>query len=74
MTMHSLKEVFHDRLQGDWSASKQSLEVVTALGRAAIDKELSEAFIWAAFFFCQIQRVFQVCGGAHKFKAQIPSV
>ena len=45
MTMNSLKDVYLDQLQDIWSANKQSLDVVTALGRAAQDKELSEALI-----------------------------
>jgi len=48
MTMNSLKDVYHDQLQDIWSANKQSLESVTALGRAAQDKELSEALIAGA--------------------------
>jgi len=43
--MNSLKDVYLDQLQDIWSANKQSLDVVTALGRAAQDKELSEALI-----------------------------
>lgn len=45
MTMETLKDVYFDQLQDLWSANKQSLEAVTALGRAAEDKTLSEALI-----------------------------
>lgn len=45
MALNSLKDVYHDQLQDLWSANKQSLEVVTELGRKAHDKELSEALI-----------------------------
>ena len=45
MALNSLHDVYHDQLQDLWSANKQSLEVVTELGRAAKDKALSEALI-----------------------------
>ena len=45
MSMNSLKDVYHDQLQDMYSANKQSLDVVVALGRAATDKDLSEALI-----------------------------
>ncbi|MDO6590260.1 hypothetical protein DS901_11850 [Loktanella sp. D2R18] len=45
MTMQSLEDVYHDQLRDLWSANKQSLEIVTELGRAAQDKSLSEALI-----------------------------
>lgn len=45
MPMETLQDVYHDQLQDLWSANKQSLEAVTALGRAATDKSLSEALI-----------------------------
>ena len=45
MTMQSLKDVYHDQLQDIYSACKQSLDVTTELGRAASNKELSEALI-----------------------------
>jgi len=48
MTMNTLKDVYHDQLQDLWSANKQSLEAVTELGRAASNKELSEALIRGA--------------------------
>ncbi|QCO54643.1 DUF892 family protein [Pseudorhodobacter turbinis] len=48
MTMNSLKDVYHDQLQDMWSANKQSLDIVTALGRAAHDKDLSKALIAGA--------------------------
>ncbi|MEQ5827011.1 DUF892 family protein [Sulfitobacter sp. NFXS29] len=45
MTMNNLKDVYTDQLQDLYSACKQSLEATNALGRAAEDKELSEALI-----------------------------
>jgi len=48
MTKNSLKYVYHDQLQDIWSANKQSPDAVVALGRAAQDKDLSEALIAGA--------------------------
>ncbi|MEW9922367.1 ferritin-like domain-containing protein [Marimonas sp. MJW-29] len=48
MALHNLKDVYQDQLQDLYSACKQSLEATTALGRAATDKELSEALIAGA--------------------------
>lgn len=48
MTLQSLEDVYHDQLQDLWSANTQSLEIVTELGRAAKDKNLSEALIAGA--------------------------
>ncbi|WP_295314853.1 ferritin-like domain-containing protein [Roseobacter sp.] len=45
MAINSLKEIYHDQLQDIYSACKQSLDVTAELGRAATDKELSEALI-----------------------------
>jgi ferritin-like metal-binding protein YciE len=45
MAMTTLKDIYLDQLQDLWSANTQSLPVVTELGRAATDKELSEALI-----------------------------
>jgi ferritin-like metal-binding protein YciE len=45
MAMNTLKDIYLDQLQDLWSANTQSLPVVTELGRAATDKELSEALI-----------------------------
>ena len=45
MAMNSLKDIYLDQLQDIWSANTQSLSVVNELGRAAQDKELSEALI-----------------------------
>lgn len=45
MSMNTLKDVYLDQLQDIWSANKQSLDVVTELGRAAQSKPLSEALI-----------------------------
>ncbi|MEP3329055.1 ferritin-like domain-containing protein [Sedimentitalea sp.] len=48
MTMQSLEDVYHDQLQDLWSANKQSLEIVTELGRAAQNESLSKALIAGA--------------------------
>ena len=48
MTMHNLEDVYHDQLQDLYSACKQSMEATTKLGRAASDKDLSEALIAGA--------------------------
>ena len=48
MAMTSLKDIYLDQLQDMWSANTQSLPVVTELGRAAQDKDLSEALIAGA--------------------------
>ncbi len=45
MPMESLEDVYHDQLQDLWSANTQAVEIVTKLGRAAHDKNLSEALI-----------------------------
>jgi len=45
MPMDSLKAVYLDQLQDLWSANAQAIEVVTKLGQAAEDKNLSEALI-----------------------------
>ncbi|WP_099826138.1 ferritin-like domain-containing protein [Oceaniglobus indicus] len=45
MPMNNLKDVYLDQLQDLYSANKQSMEATTKLGRAATDKELSEALI-----------------------------
>ena len=45
MALNNLHDVYHDQLQDLYSACKQSLAVTTELGRAASDKELSEALI-----------------------------
>ncbi len=45
MTLNTLHDVYHDQLQDLYSACTQSLEATNALGRAATDKELSEALI-----------------------------
>ncbi|SEP70855.1 Ferritin-like metal-binding protein YciE [Loktanella sp. DSM 29012] len=45
MAMTTLKDIYLDQLQDIWSANTQSLQVVTELGRAAKDKDLSEALI-----------------------------
>ena len=43
MAMNSLKDIYLHQLQDIWSANSQSLSVVTELGRAAQDKDLSKA-------------------------------
>ena len=48
MTLENLKDVYHHQLQDLYSGCKQSLDVTTELGRAATDKELSEALIAGA--------------------------
>ena len=45
MAMDDLKQVYLSELQDLYSACRQSLEITTELGRAAEDKELSEALI-----------------------------
>ena len=45
MTLNTLEDVYKDQLQDLYSACKQSLDATTELGRAATDKELSEALI-----------------------------
>lgn len=45
MTIKTLKDIYHDQLQDLYSACKQSLEITTELGRAASDKDLSQALI-----------------------------
>jgi ferritin-like metal-binding protein YciE len=45
MTANTLKDVYLGQLQDIWSANKQSLEIVSELGRSASNKELSEALI-----------------------------
>lgn len=62
MPMNSLKDVYHDQLQGIWSANKQSLDIVVALGRAAKDKELSEALIDGSNGISDgLQKVAEIC-------------
>ncbi|WP_108503411.1 ferritin-like domain-containing protein [Paracoccus indicus] len=45
MTMNTLKDLYLDQLQDLYSACKQSMGVVTEMGRAAKLRELSEALI-----------------------------
>lgn len=45
MALENLKDVYFDQMQDLYSACRQSLEATTALGRAANDKELSDALI-----------------------------
>ncbi|MFL4469967.1 DUF892 family protein [Tateyamaria armeniaca] len=48
MTLNNLHDVYHDQLQDLHSACSQSMEATTALGRAAKNKDLSEALIAGA--------------------------
>ena len=48
MAMNTLKDIYLDQIQDLWSTNTQSLPVVTELGRAAQDKDLSEALIAGA--------------------------
>ena len=48
MKMDTLQDVYHDQLQDLHSACAQSLDATTKLGRAASNKELSEALISGA--------------------------
>lgn len=62
MAMNSLHDVYHDQLQDIWSANKQSLDVVTELGRAAKDKDLSEALIAGANGISEgMEKVAELC-------------
>lgn len=45
MPMENLKDVYLDQLQDLWSANTQAMDVVTKLGRAAGNKDLSQALI-----------------------------
>lgn len=45
MTINSLKDLYLDQLKDLYSACKQSMPVVTEMGRAATSRELSEALI-----------------------------
>jgi len=47
-TMNTLHDVYQDQLQDLHSACSQSLDITTKLGRAASNKELSEALIAGA--------------------------
>ncbi|WP_121064807.1 ferritin-like domain-containing protein [Chachezhania antarctica] len=68
MPMNSLKDVYHDQLQDLYSANKQSLDVVVALGRAAKNKELSEALIAGSNGISDgMEKVSEICN-AHGIK------
>lgn len=45
MTINSLKDLYLDQLKDLYSACKQSMPIVTEMGRAATSRELSEALI-----------------------------
>ncbi|MBM3603752.1 MAG: ferritin-like domain-containing protein [Alphaproteobacteria bacterium] len=45
MTINSLKDLYLDQLKDLYSACKQSMSVVTEMGRVATSRELSEALI-----------------------------
>ena len=57
MAMNSLKDIYLDQLQDIWSANTQSLPVVTELGRAAKDEELSEALIDGARLLTEVRSI-----------------
>jgi ferritin-like metal-binding protein YciE len=62
MTMQSLKDVYHDQLQDLWSANKQSLNAVTEMGRAATDKDLSEALVRGASGISEgMEKIAEIC-------------
>ena len=62
MPMNSLKDVYLDQLQDIWSANKQSLDVVVALGREAKNTDLSEALIAGANGISNgMARVAEIC-------------
>lgn len=62
MTMNSLKDVYHDQLQDMWSANKQSLDIVVALGREAKDEGLSKALIAGASGISDgMEKVAEIC-------------
>ena len=62
MAIGSLKDVYLDQLQDLWSANKQSLDVVSELGAAATDKELSEALIAGANGISEgMEKVAEIC-------------
>ncbi len=68
MPMNSLKDVYYDQLQDIWSANKQALDIVVALGRAAQDKDLSEALIDGSNGISDgLQKVAEICN-AHGIK------
>ena len=68
MSMNSLKDVYHDQLQDMYSANKQSLDVVVALGRAATDKDLSEALIAGSNGISEgMEKLAEICN-AHDIK------
>ncbi|MBJ3764151.1 ferritin-like domain-containing protein [Maribius pontilimi] len=62
MAMNNLKDVYIDQMQDLYSACKQSLDATTALGRAAKNKELSEALIAGASGISDgMEKVAQLC-------------
>ena len=62
MALHSLQDVYKDQLQDLWSANTQALEVVTELGRAAKNQDLSEALIAGAQGISEgIEKISQLC-------------
>merc|ERR1711974_34185 len=67
MPMNSLKDVYHGQLQDLYSANKQSLDVVVALGRAAKDKELSEALIAGSNGISDgMEKIAEICNAREK--------
>lgn len=62
MPMETLKDVYHDQLQDLWSANTQAIDVVTKLGRAAEDKDLSQALIAAVNGLNDgIEKITEIC-------------
>ena len=62
MPIETLKDVYLDQLQDLWSANTQAAEIVTQLGRAAKDKELSQALIDGVQGINDgIQKVAEIC-------------
>lgn len=62
MALNTLHDLYHDQLQDLWSANKQALVVVNELGRAATDKELSEALIDGGNGISEgMEKIAQIC-------------
>lgn len=45
MALNTLEDLYHDQLQDQWSANRQALNILTSLGEAAKDENLSKALI-----------------------------
>lgn len=62
MSLENLKDVYHDQLQDLWSANTQAVDIVTKLGRAAQDEDLSKALIAGVNGLNDgIQKVAEIC-------------